>query len=258
MKIFKIITSFLLILGILALIVWTGHRAKQQTCAGISIVIHTNGNDELLTKSDVLDILKQNDLNCTGKTIEEIDPPAITKILEKEKYIETVENVHFAGSKLQIEVSLYDILLEVAPKNGEKFLLDVNGVNLPYSPKIGSDVIVATGFIVPGNNNKNRPHSVENNDLYQIYNLATLIKKDPFYADLFNKMYINEKQEIILYPTDEKLPVLFGALQNAEKKLKTLKYMYQEVLPYMNEDKYAQLDVRFENRIIARKSKSYL
>jgi len=255
MKIIKIIASFLLILGILALVVWSGHRAKKQTCTGISVIIHDAGNSELLTKSDILDILKENHLEWDGKRIEEIDQPAITKILEKEKYIETVENVHFSGSKLQIEVSLYDILLEIAPKTGEKFLLDVNGVDLPYSPKLKSDVIVASGYISPAIK-KNGTTAIENNDLEQLYTLATLIKNDPFYADLFNKMYVNEKQEIILYPTDEKLPVLFGTMENAEKKLKRLRYMYHEVLPYMNEDKYAQLDVRFENRIIAKKSKS--
>lgn len=255
MKIVKIVASFLLILGILALVVWTGYKAKKQTCSDIAVVIHDVGNSELLTKSDVLDILKVNHLEWNGKRIEEIDLSIITKVLEKEKYIETVENVHFSGSKLQIEVSLYDILLEVAPKTGEKFLLDVNGVYLPYSPKLRSDVITASGSISPAMK-KTGTTAIDNNNLYQLYNLATLIKNDPFYADLFNKMYVNEKQEIILYPTDDKLPVLFGNMQNAEKKLKTLRYMYHEVLPYMSEDKYAQLDVRFENRIIAKKSKS--
>jgi cell division protein FtsQ len=255
MKIIKIIASFLLILGILALIVWTGIRAKKQTCTGISIVIHAAKNSELLTKSDILNILKQNNVEWEGKMIEEIDQPSITKILEKEKYIKSVENVHFSGSKLQIEMSLYDVLLEVTPNNGERFLLDVEGTYLPYSPKVGSDVIVATGFIFNAFQ-RNGKTPIENTELYELFYLASLIKNDPFYADLFRKLYVNDKQEIILYPTDEKLPVLFGNMQNAEKKLKTLRYMYYEVLPYMNEDKYAQLDVRFENRIIAKKSKS--
>jgi cell division protein FtsQ len=255
MKIIKFIASFLLILGILTLVVWTGYRAKKHTCRDISVLIYNAGNSELLTKSDILDILKKNNLEWNGKRIEEIDPAIITKILEKENYIETVENVHFSGSILQIEVSLYDILLEIAPKTGENFLLDVNGVCLPHSPKLKSDVIVATGYISPMVK-KNGTTSVDNNDLQQIYNLAILLKNDLFYAKLFNKMRVDEKQNIMLLPTDEKLPVLFGNMENAEKKLKTLRYMYKEVLPYMKEDKYTQLDVRFENRIVAKKIKN--
>jgi len=252
MKIFKITVYFLLILGILALLMWAGIKAKKQTCTGISIVVRAAKNSELLTKSDILNILKQNNFEWEGKMIEEIKRPSIKKILAQENYIKSVDNVYFLGSKLQIEVSLHDILLKVVPNHGEKFLLDVNGTYLPYSPKVGSDVIVATGFI----SNKNKTIPIENTEFYELFQMASLIKKDPFYENLFNKLYVNDKQEIILFPKDEKLPVLFGTVQDAESKLKTLKYMYKEVLPYMNENKYAQLDVRFKNRIVATKTKS--
>jgi hypothetical protein len=255
MKIIKLIASFLFIFGILALIVWSGIEAKKQTCTIASIVIHATKNSELINKSDVLNILKQNKMEWEGKKIEEIEQPVITKILEKENYIKSVDNVHFSGSKLQIEVSLYDILLVVAPQSGEKFLLDVNGIYLPYSPKTGSDVIVATGNI-PRFTNTNSNVTFENKELYDLYTMALLIKNDPFYEDLFHKLYIDNKQEITIFPKDGELPVLFGNMQDAENKLKTLKYMYKEVLPYMNADKYAQLDVRFKNRIIAKKTKT--
>ncbi|MCL2434767.1 MAG: hypothetical protein FWD09_01350 [Lentimicrobiaceae bacterium] len=255
MKIIKFIASFLLILGILALMVWAGIRANDQTCTGISILIHAPKNPELLTKSDVSDILQQHHTEWEGKKIKEIDPAEIRKILAKENYIKSVNKVHFSGSKLQIEVTLYDILLEVHTKDGEKFLLDVNGAYLPYSPKTGNDVITVAGAI-PYAFRKKEAIASGSNELYQLFTVASLIKEDPFYADLFHKISINDKQEIVLHPSHGNLPVVFGTVQDAENKLKTLRYMYDEVLPYMNENKYAQLDVRFKNRIVAKKNKS--
>ena len=255
MKIFKIIASFLLLFGILALMVWAGIRASDQTCTGISILIHAPENPELLTKSDISDILQQHHTTWEGKKIKEIDPAEIHKILAKENYIKSVDKVHLSGSKLQIEVTLYDILLEVNTKAGEKFLLDVNGTYLPYSPKTGNDVITATGAI-PYTFRKKETITPENNELYQLFTVASLIKKDPFYADLFHKISINNKQEVILHPSYGNIDVVFGTTQDAENKLKTLRYMYNEVLPYMSENKYAQLDVRFKNRIVAKKNKS--
>ena len=255
MKIIKFIASFLLVLGILALMVWAVIRANDQTCTDISILIHAPKNPELLTKSDVSDILKQHHTELEGKKIKEIDPAEIHKILAKENYIKSVEKVHFSGSKLQIEVTLYDILLEVSTKAGEKFLLDVNGTYLPYSPKTGNDVITATGYI-PHTFRKKETITSGNNELYQLFTVASLIKADPFYADLFHKIDINDKQEITLKPSHGNIPVLFGTIQDAGNKLKTLRYMYDEVLPYMSENKYVQLDVRFKNRIVAKKNKS--
>jgi len=255
MKIVKIITSFLLVLGILILMVWAAFKSNDQTCTGVSMLIHAPGKSELLTKSDISNILEQHNISYEGKTIKEIDLETIHKILAQENYIQKVDKVHFLGSKLQIEVTLHDILLEVEPVTGQKFLVDVQGTYLPYSPKVGNDVIVATGFI-SNTFQKNEKVSCDNDALYELFSVATLIKTDPFYTELFHNLYVKDNQEIMLYPSVGNLPVRFGNVQDAENKLKTLKYMYQEVLPYMDENAYTQLDVRFKNRIIATKTKS--
>ena len=255
MKIIKIITSFLLVLGILILMVWAAFKSNDQTCTGVSILIHAPEKSELLTKSDISNILEQHSISCKGTAIKDIALATVHKILAQENYIQTVDKVHFLGSKLQIEVTLYDILLEVEPATGQKFLVDVQGTYLPYSPKAGNDVIVATGFIANTFQKKEKVSS-DNNALYELFSIATLIKTDPFYTALFHKLYVKDNLEIMLYPSVGNLPVRFGNVQDAENKLKTLKYMYQEVLPYMDENAYAQLDVRFKNRIIATKTKS--
>jgi cell division protein FtsQ len=255
MKILKIIASFLLILGIFVLMIWAIVKTKEQTCTGISVVIHASGETKLIAESDVLAILKQNNAEWEGKKMKELELSFIHKILAQENFIKTVDKVHFSGSKLQIEITLHEILLAVESKEGKKFLLDTQGVYLPYSPKVENDVIIANGFI-PNTFHKKETITPEDKELYELFYVASVVKTEPAYATWFNKMSMSEKQEITLYPSSGKLPVLFGTMQDAEKKLKALKYMYSEVLPYTDESKYAQLDVRFQNRIIATKSKS--
>ena len=255
MKIIKFIASFLLFLGILILMVWAIIKSKDQTCSQIAILINTPGETQLLSESDILHILQENNIEWKSKAMKDFDLTEVHKILAKENYIETVDKVHFLGTKLQIEVTLYHILLEVQPPNREKFLLDIKGTCLPYSPKVENSVIVAEGNI-PNSFQKKETVSSTNQELYELFSMALLIYDDTFYNALFRKIAINEKQEITLYPSVGKLPVLFGSMQDAQNKLKSLKYMYEEVLPYMNENQYARLDVRFKNRIIATKSKT--
>jgi len=242
-------------LGILVLMVWAIVKSNEKTCTQISVLINAPNESKLYSKSDILHILKQNNIKWEGKVIKEIELSSVHKILAKENYIKSVDRVHFIGSKLQIEVTLYDILLEVQPQNGDKFLLDVNGVYLPYTPKIENDVIVAQGAI-PSSFQLKETVSRNNSELYELFSMALLINENSFYKELFHKLYINDKQEIILYPSVGKLPILMGTAQDAQNKLKSLMYMYKDILPYMNEDKYVQLDLRFKNRIIATKSKA--
>jgi len=179
---------------------------------------------------------------------------SVNKILSKENYIKSVDKVHFLGSKLQIEVTLYDILLEVQPQNGEKFLISVEKVYLPYSPKVGNDVIIAQG--IPSCSFPKKETVVDDPKLDELFTMASLIREDSFYSKLFHRILITDKQELMLYPTVGNIPVLFGSTQDAPSKLKSLRHIYDDVLPYVNENQYARLDVRFKNRIIATKSKT--
>jgi len=255
MKIIKFLATFLLSLGIIALSIWAAMRANEQKCSDISIDIHYSEKIQLLSKSDILDILKNHNAEWEGKTIKEINLSVIHKILAEEIYIKSVDKVHFSGTRLRIEVTLHDILLVISPSSGQKFLLDVNGLYLPYSPNAENDVILATGLI-PDSFQKKEVITSDNCELFQLFTMASLLKADSFFDALFNRLYINEKQEIILYPSLGNVPVQFGTTHDAVNKLKTLKYMYEEVIPYVNEDRFAQLDVRFKNRIIATKTKS--
>ena len=255
MKFLKILVSLLLILGIVVLTVWAGIKANNKSCTAVSIRINDAGESALLSKSDILLILEHNHIECEGKPMKEFDLSSIYRILANENFIKSVDKVHFLGSKLHIEITLYDILLEVETQNRQNFLLDVEGICLPYSPKIKNDVIVCRGCI-PDGFRKKELITPDNYELYELFVVASFIRNDPFYAPLFQKLYINEKQEIILQPSVGNLPVLFGSMQQAEQKLKTLKYMYEEVLPYVEENKYVRMDVRFTNRIVATKNRT--
>jgi len=255
MKIIRFIASFLIVLGILALMVWAAKKANNKICTGISIQIDSSEKHELLTKSDILNILEYHNVLWEGKAKNEIDLSSIQKYLTQENYIKSVDKVHFLGSKLQIEVTLYDILLEVESNSGQKFLLDVQGTYLPYSPKVGNDVIVASGYI-PNTFRKKEQVNPNEIALFELFTIASLITENPYYTALFQKLDIDSNQNITLFPSVGNIPVLFGTTQYAQEKFRSLKYMYDEVLPYVNDNMYAQLDVRFKNRIVATKNKS--
>ena len=57
----------------------------------------------------------------------------------------------------------------------------------------------------------------------------------------------------MLIPTVGRHKVIFGTDKNMEEKLFNLQQTYQQGLAYMGMDQYATLDVRYKNRVIAKK-----
>lgn len=59
---------------------------------------------------------------------------------------------------------------------------------------------------------------------------------------------------IELVPINGSLTILFGDEVDAEEKFFKIKEIYTNVLPYSADKKYSLIDVRFKNRVIAKKA----
>ena len=74
-----------------------------------------------------------------------------------------------------------------------------------------------------------------------------------FYRAQFRQFYVQNNNEVVLVPTVGRHKILFGTDKNMEEKLFNLQQTYQQGLAYMGMDQYATLDVRYKNRVIAKK-----
>ena len=76
----------------------------------------------------------------------------------------------------------------------------------------------------------------------------------PFFNENFKQIYVNEQRVIELVPINGSLTILFGDEVDAEEKFFKIKEIYTNVLPYSADKKYSLIDVRFKNRVIAKKA----
>lgn len=253
MKIFKLVTSSVLVLGILALLTWIGFNSYKSTCSEVKIVINCSGINQLYTENEIIEILKKNNLEPLNRQKSEIDLPKILTVLLQQDYVKSVEKVHFLGTKLHLELTLFDVLLYIRNSSNNCYLLSTDGTFLPITPKVRNGVFNVSGYI-PSDIRKKEKATPELPELYALYSLCSMFAEDTFYSALYQNITINEHQSIAFTPTIGNHQVVFGTIHNAQDKLKILKYMYEEVLPYVAPNTYSKLDLRFKNRIIATKS----
>ncbi|HPE39516.1 MAG TPA: hypothetical protein PLI77_00335 [Bacteroidales bacterium] len=253
MKLFKTILRVVLVLSLIVISVLAIIQMQSRTCTGIQVIIDYKGEHNILSEKDVIQLIDSAHIKTTSEKLKTIPLESIRKILSNEIYINKINKIYFSGTKLMIDISLREILMHVFPENDSPFFVDQNGIMIPSSPKIKEKLIIVNGKV---NDKYSLKKSVTNSKstLNSIYQIATLILKDPFLKEHFKQIYVNDQKVIELIPANGSLTILFGNEIDADEKLFKIKEIYTHVLPYSADQKYRLIDVRFKNRVIAKKA----
>jgi hypothetical protein len=249
----KTILRISLVLCIIICAVIAIVKMQNRSCSGVQVVIDYKGENEILTEADFIQLLIQNQIKTNGEKLKEIKLESIKKVLSNEIYVQKINKIYFSGTKLVLDLTLREILLHVFPSNGNPYFIDDEGYMIPFSSKIQEKLIIVNGNITH-NYIEKKLITEKKSSLNSIYQIAKLLQKDPFYFNNFKQIFVNKEQVIELVPNDGSLTILFGDENEAEEKLIKLKEIYNSVLPFSANKKYSLIDVRFKNRVIAKKA----
>lgn len=252
MKIFRLVTAIILCLAVLAGIVFAAVNMPKRPCSGYELVVNYDGEYPAVKETDIQQMIEDNHIETIGVPMKDVDLEQIAQHLQENPYIEKVNEVRFSSTRLRIAVTLKKILLHIYAQDGSQYFVDENGFMLPFSMAVTENVPVANGKIpdtfVPGRNVKD-----SNSNLHRAFRIAAYMNNDDFYRAQFRQLYVTNTNEVILIPTIGRHKIIFGTDKDMEEKLFNLKQAYQQGLAYMGMDQYATLDVRYKNRVIAKK-----
>lgn len=252
MKIFRLVTAIILCLAVLAGIVFAAVNMPKRPCSGYELVVNYDGEYPAVKEADIQQMIEDNHIETIGVPLKDVDLEQIAQHLQENPYIEKVNEVRFSSTRLRIVVTLKNILLHVYAQDGSQYFVDENGFMLPFSMVVTENVPIANGKIpdtfVQGKNVKN-----SGSNLQRVFRIASYMNNDDFYRAQFRQLYVTNTNEVILVPTIGRHKVIFGTDKDMEEKLFNLKQAYQQGLAYMGMDQYTTLDVRYKNRVIAKK-----
>ncbi|MCQ2283802.1 MAG: hypothetical protein MJZ57_02740 [Bacteroidales bacterium] len=249
MKIVKFLFRIVLVIAIVVFVILGIVRTPNHQCTSMQVKAHAQNESVLLTQNDVEKILNKAGIKIVGEKMKTVDLKTVTEVLSQNPYIEKINFVHFSNSKLIIDYTLKHIILHVYSENGDQYFVDENGTLSPYTSKMKDYLIIANGNI----HQNYKKGASAGKELTPVVNLAKMILDDDFYTSQFRQIYLNNKQQMELVATVGNQIILFGKEDNAEEKLTNLKELCKNGLPRMGFDQYAQLDVRYKNKIIAKR-----
>ena len=88
--------------------------------------------------------------------------------------------------------------------------------------------------------------------LQQIYTFGLFLQQRRFWRSQILQVHIQNINDVELIPRVGDQVIKLGALNNFEYKLKKLYAFYQAAMPTEGWNKYAQLDLRYSNQVVAK------
>lgn len=220
-------------------------RNKNTICIAVKVNILSNQEQLFLTEKNIETILNTKEI-VNIKKVAEIDIKSLENQLEKNIWIENVELFFDKENVLHVEVVERVPFFRIFRQNGNSFYMDSHLFTLPLSNAYSAKVPFFTGF---GNNtifNKGDSTTLE-----CVAAMANFINNNAFWMAQIQQINILQNDEFEITPTIGNHNILFGDTTDMQNKFQKLFQFYKAVSTKVGFDKYAILNVKFKNQIVA-------
>jgi len=263
MKKLKDILIWVFVVAYLALSMsFVTKKRKLVVCHSINVTIMDSSRNQFVTQSDIIEFLRQPDMNVVGNSITTIN----TKKLEGEiltyhsvKNAEVFVNVN---GEINVEVTQRKPIVRIINKKGESYYIDQEGAIMPLLDKYASHVLIANGNIVEPFevyrthriNCESNGKGIEKNKLIcDLFKLCKFIDEHEFWKAQIEQVYVNDEMEFELIPRVGAHQIFFGDINNYQKKFRNLEAFYHQGLNNVGWNKYDKINLEFENQVICTK-----
>ncbi|MEJ6754538.1 MAG: hypothetical protein QNK57_05120 [Flavobacteriales bacterium] len=211
---------------------------------------------EFITKSQVNSMLSLMGIVEKVTLKNEIDLSHIEEKLLNHSAINSAEVYFNNNGNLQVNIKKRTPIARfVSPVYEKNFYIDDNGFLMPLCSTYVSRVPIFSGKInLPERLNLYVLDSLHKSpDFQKIYKMSKLINNDSFLKSQIVQIHINNNGYFELIPRIGNQRILFGSIENMEKKFKKINLFYKNGPQPKDLNKYDTLNVLYENQIICSK-----
>ena len=211
---------------------------------------------EFITKSQVNSMLSLMGIVEQVTLKNEIDLSHIEEKLLNHSAINSAEVYFNNNGNLQVNIKKRTPIARfVSPVYEKNFYIDENGFLMPLCSTYVSRVPIFSGKInLPERLNLYVLDSLHKSpDFQKIYKMSKLINNDSFLKSQIVQIHINNNGYFELIPRIGNQRILFGSIENMEKKFKKINLFYKNGPQPKDLNKYDTLNVLYENQIICSK-----
>ena len=246
-KIVSTVLWTLLGVGTITILVAAIGKGDKSPCTGHVVQFNRFNGSRFVVEADVLNILGEFNSPFKGKMLQSFDLKKMEAELKKNQWIENANIYIDNTNKLQIIIKEKQPIARLFFTNGNSCYLDSNLKTIPLHNEFSARLPVFTG-IQTLKTEKSQKDSIV---LNQIKNIAIFLKNNDFWMANIDQVNFDQQETIEMIPKIGNYKILFGDDNNIENKFNNLAEFYNQVLQKRGWNIYKEINVGFENQIIA-------
>ena len=176
-------------------------------------------------------------IKIDGDKINNVQVDSLEKILETNEYIQNAEVYRNLNGKLVAEIEQYKPIARIVGR--KSYYIDIDGNEKPLSSHYTERVVLVFG-------NLSRERKPE------IKKLLQKIYKDKILNEIISEIHLKEK-DIYLKINGLKSVVRMKTNEKIEQQLYKLKIINAYLIKKHLENKYKEIDLRYENQVVCKK-----
>lgn len=193
---------------------------------------------DFITRAMVNKLLIQNNDSVTNVRKEQLDLDILEERLRANEMIQDAEVYLSVNGTLGAKIKQRTPIARIATKNS--YYIDSEGKAMPLSTVSAARVPFVEG-------------KVDKKELENVYVLATYIAGDDFLKKNVISIIQNDNKTFCLKLRANDFVVLFGTIENIEKKVNNLKAFYKKAMKDKTLNDFAKVDLKFTNQVVCTK-----
>ncbi|MDA3816262.1 MAG: hypothetical protein PF486_02725 [Prolixibacteraceae bacterium] len=219
--------------------------SEREKIACNSLQVVFNDPYQFVTSNAVKELVHGSVKGLSGSLMDTIDSELIEEKIEELAWIKNAEvfkgygqsdSIRFVGGlKIYLEQEV-PVLRVVDGADG--YYLNSFGKKIPFSLTHTMNVPVFTGAV---------SDSLVQKDLLRF---VDVISQDAFLSSLFQQVDVQNDGELVLVPRVGDHLIMFGKIENMEKKFRNLQAVYKKGMNNGKWNKYKSITLKYENQVV--------
>lgn len=230
---------------------------NNELCREIKVVILDSAQNRFVNSDDVIDIINDFYGKIKGRRVDSINLSGLEELLNKRCMIRKSQAFLNIDGKMVINITQRKPIIRIESSNGGFYIDDTKYI-FPLAENFTSYVPVVSGHIPVELYNGYRGNALPEIEgwIDGIYNLAVYLQDNPFWAAQIEQIYVADNGDLYLSPRVGDQQIVFGDLNNIEKKFDKLASFYNNVIPSVGWLKYNIVNLKYKGQIVCKKRNS--
>jgi len=259
-KIIQWVVWMLVFAGFCVIVGFAMVDQQSVRCTGVKISIHESEKPGFINQKDIRKIIFDEFDSLTGQYMENINTDGIEKLLSINPYIAHARVYSSVQGEIMIELARHEPLVRIINQDNEGYYLSKRGTPMPlkrgYVPKLP----LASGNIseklssINGQTFLLNPADVKNSPLLgKVHHVADALTKNDFMNRYITQIYVDEKGQFEMTPSDGKFKIILGDASDVPLKFENFIAFYQGVALKMGADSISSVNLKFINQVVCKK-----